>query len=102
MKILQFQEGIVTNLMKKEDPKQPTPALDIVQVTSWAHFFEEVPGLKRATRKRCRSCYDILSKNEGEKKAKELARNVNTYCGACESKPFLCFSCFSVKHDSLV
>ena len=102
MKILQFQEDIVTNLMKKEDPKQPTPALDNVQVTSGAHFLEEVPGPKRATRKRCRSCYDILSKNEGAKKARDLARKVNTYCGACEGKPFLCISCFSVKHDSLV
>ena len=102
MKILQFLEFFLTNLMKNKDPKQPTPAFDNVQVTSGALFLEEVPSPKRATRKRCRSYYDILSKNEGAKKARDLARKVNTYCGACEGKPFLCISCFSVKHDSLV
>ena len=50
---------------------------------------EEILGPKRATRKRCRSCYDLLSKNEGAKKARDMVRKVNTYSGACKGIQFL-------------
>ena len=50
-------------------------------------------------RKRCRGCYDKISKNENAKLASNKARRVSSYCVQCESKPHLCISCFAEKHE---
>ena len=90
------------NLMHKENPQQPIPTFDNVLTTSKAHFLMEVPGPKKAVRKRCRPCYDPLSNNKGAKKARVLTRKVKQYCDACKDESFLCIFCFIVKHDSSV
>ena len=54
-----------------------------------AHALTEMDGRCKDTRKRCRGCYDVLSKNEGYKVANNKARRVKTYCFECEGKPFL-------------
>ena len=64
-----------------------------------SHALMEMDGKCRDTRKRCRGCYDVLSKNEGYKVANNKARRVKTYCFECEGKPFLCVPCFKRLHE---
>ena len=72
MKIFQIQENNATNPMHKEDPQQPQAVVDNNQISSKEHFLNEVPGPKKATSKCCRSCYDLISKNEGTKKDRKF------------------------------
>ena len=74
--------------MHKEDPLQPTATFDNVQVTSKAHFLEEVFGHKRATRKHCKSDYDFIYSKLKSKDARGLTPKENIFCGACEGIPF--------------
>ena len=97
IKIRQFKDCIVENLMKRDETPETSAVEECIVPNS--HVLQEAPGPKRVTRKRCRSCYDILSQNEGVKKARASARKVNTFCAACEGKPYLCISCFNLKHD---
>ena len=63
-----------------------------------AHELIEADGPKSKSRKRSRSCYDQLANAEGTKTARSKTRRVNTYCNTCEDKPYLCVSCFNLKH----
>ena len=63
----------MNKLMHKENAIQ-LPAMLDEQEMPFAHFLEELPGPKKSTRKRCPSCYDLISQNEVVKKARDSAQ----------------------------
>ena len=63
------------------------------------HCLQEAEGQKRKTRKRCRGCYEMLARNESSKVAKINSKKVSTYCDSCDGSPYLCLSCFNLKHN---
>jgi hypothetical protein len=66
-----------------------------------SHYLVELEGQCRNVRKRCRGCYEVLSKNEGCSVAAAKARRVKTVCLQCENKPHLCPGCFERTHTHM-
>lgn len=52
----------------------------------------------RKLRKRCNSCYEMISKEKGPGIARKQAKRVATYCDTCDEKPAMCLECF-IKHQ---
>jgi hypothetical protein len=65
------------------------------------HYLVELEGQCQNVRKRCRGCYEVLSKNEGCSVADAKARRVKTVCLQCENKPHLCRGCFERTHSHM-
>ncbi|XP_064090806.1 piggyBac transposable element-derived protein 4-like [Macrobrachium nipponense] len=100
MSLRAFKESIVlfyTSSIMKEKNKPGKSSMNISGKSS--HCLKEAEGQKRKTRKRCRGCYEMLAANEGSKVAKIKSRKVSTYCDSCDGTPYLCLSCFNLKHN---
>lgn len=100
MGLTEFKESLAMSLITGEIEEEMSSGPKRTQVGGQrsSHALAEADGPKLKTRKRCRSCYETISNNEGAAAARRKARRVNTYCDSCEGKPFLCISCFSAKH----
>ena len=96
------QEGLAMSLITGVIGEEllPGPRRSDVGGKRTNHALVEAAGPKLKTRNRCRSCYEVIANNEGSSVARKKARRVNTFCDTCEGKPFLCVSCFSLKHSS--
>ena len=62
----------MTNLMQEEDTQQPSATLDNVQVTSKAHFLEEVAGHEGTLGSTVVPATSPIAKNERAKKKLEI------------------------------
>ena len=108
LRILKFRESIVLSLLTGSSEEVLRPGRRVTSVgpgpvlhtSEGQHCLTEVEGPKSKTRKRCRDCYDMISRNEGSRAATKMAKKVSTYCKHCEDKPFLCLSCFETRHLS--
>lgn len=102
--ITDFKESLMLSLITGCPSEKVKPGLKkIITPVSGnraAHFLGEAPGPKIKSRKRCRGCYEIISKIRGCKEARLKARRVSTYCESCEGTPFLCLDCFKLKHEA--
>ena len=99
--ITDFKEGLAMSLITRVIGEEllPSPRHSDVEGKCTNHALVEAAGPKLKTRKRCRSCYEVIANNEGSSVARKKTRRVNTFCDTCEGKPFLCVSCFSLKHS---
>lgn len=101
-KLVKFRESLVLSFLTgtpKEDIKPGKRRSQVKGTPSLCHCLAEAPGPKRKSRKRCVGCYEIISANEGSRMADKKARKVSTFCEGCSDKPFLCLSCFKIKHN---
>lgn len=101
MSIKEFRESLVLSLLT-DKPTEEIPVGNQkanIGGIRCEHVLCESDGKTRDVRKRCRGCYDIISKNEGFKIASSKARRVKTFCNLCEGKPFMCPSCFARLHE---
>lgn len=62
------------------------------------HILLRKEGPHRLTRHRCWGCYRINVAVFGSRLAKNKTNKVSTYCSQCPNKPYLCLSCFRLKH----
>ena len=62
------------------------------------HVLFEKPGPCRKGGKRCRGCYEVISRNEGSALTAAKACRVKTVCNKCEDKAYFCPSCFKKNH----
>ncbi|XP_068235664.1 uncharacterized protein [Palaemon carinicauda] len=101
--ITDFKQSIVMSFLKgkPEENIKPGPRRSQIEGTQSEHSLTEATGPKAKTRRRCRSCYEILSQNEGISVARKKARRVNTYCENCEGKPFFLSQLFHLETFSL-
>ena len=67
--------------------------------TSNVHILKEVEGQKRKTRKRCRLCYQKMSKSKGSAYARKNAKKINTICEKCKLP--ICIDCFQKDHKNI-
>ncbi|KAF2343998.1 PiggyBac transposable element-derived protein, partial [Trinorchestia longiramus] len=104
MDMTEFKECLVTSLItgKMNEEMLLKPKRCDIGGLRFRRALVEAEGPKRKTKKRSRSCYDIIANNEGSSVAKRKARRVNTFCDSCDGKPFLCVSCFSLKQSPRV
>ena len=102
MPILDFKESIMMSLVTGTLGMnlKPGPSSSVVSGIRSSHSLVEVDGPKSMKRKRCRGCYEQISAAEGSKVARSKARRISTYCDSCDGKPYLCISCFNMKHSS--
>ncbi|XP_047738345.1 piggyBac transposable element-derived protein 4-like [Hyalella azteca] len=101
MSILKFKESLAMSLIcgiAKEN-LNPGPGRSNISGKRKSHELVEADGPKSKKRKRCLSCYSQIANAEGTKVARSKTRKVNTYCDTCENKPYLCVSCFNLKHS---
>ena len=99
--LLQFKEFITLSFLTGEPEEKircGRRQSSINKAPQTVHVLAEAPGPKRKSRKRCVGCYELISLNEGSREAAKKAKKVSTFCEGCESKPFLCLSCFKLKH----
>ena len=99
--VTDFKEGLAMSLITEVIGEELLwdPRRSDVEGKRTNHALVEAAGPKLKTRKRCRSCYEVIANNEGSSEARKRARRVNTFCDTCEGKPFICVSCFSLKHS---
>ena len=69
---------------------------EVATTTTQKHQLIEVPGLKRTTRRRCSTCYKIMSRKYGPSIARSRSSTVNTRCSNC--KVYFCLDCFQKEH----
>lgn len=102
--LLNFQESLTLSLLtgsSQEDLRSGKRRVSVGGIrTEHQHYLVEAEGPKRTSRKRCVSCYEMISINEGSKVASKKAKKVSTYCQLCEGNPYMCMSCFATKHVS--
>lgn len=62
------------------------------------HQLTQIPRQEanKIVRKRCYSCYEKISQNEGREKAKKKKKQVATHCLTC--KKVFCLTCFNENH----
>ncbi|XP_068204630.1 piggyBac transposable element-derived protein 4-like [Palaemon carinicauda] len=99
--IKKFRESVVLPLLTGKPTEDIMIGKDFSPIGGKRslHVLVELDGKCRDVRKRCRGCYELLSKNEGSQIAARKARRVKTVCGQCEGKPHLCPSCFERLHS---
>ncbi|XP_066974315.1 piggyBac transposable element-derived protein 4-like [Macrobrachium rosenbergii] len=99
--IKKFRESVVLSLLTGKPTEDIKIGKDFSPIGGKRslHVLVELDGKCRDVRKRCRGCYELLSKNEGSQIAARKARRVKTVCGQCEGKPHLCPSCFERLHS---
>lgn len=100
--LLHFKESIILSLLSDSPFEKIRPGKKCssnVIPSGAQHFLSEAEGSKRASRKRCVGCYEMISTNEGSKVASKKAKKVSTFCSSCDGKPYQCLSCFETKHS---
>ena len=75
--LLSFQESLTLSLLTGSSQENLRPGKKRASVgriqTEQQHYLVEAEGPKRASRKRCVSCYEMLTINEGSKVAAKKA-----------------------------
>lgn len=101
MGVTEFKECLVMSLItgKMNEEMLPGPKRSDIGGLRSSHSLVEAEGPKLKTRKRCRSCNEIIANNESSSEARRKARRVTTFCDSCDGKPSLCVSCFSLRHS---
>ena len=104
LSLKKFRESLLLSLLTGTNEEKiqigREPSTTVTGGQRSEHFLIEMDGKARDTRKRCRGCYETIKENENSKIACLKAKRVKTYCGQCETKPFLYLSCFEQKHSA--
>ncbi|XP_046404681.1 piggyBac transposable element-derived protein 4-like [Ischnura elegans] len=94
LSILQFRENIITALLA-----QPTIAATPTASKKKEHFLKKYERATRVIQKRCKECYNSISKKDGREAAMKKTKKVVTYCPDCKNQPALCLECFKKIHN---
>ena len=98
--ILEFKDSVTMSLICGIAKENLNPGPDRAKISGKhkTHELVEADEPKSNNRKRCRGSYDQIANVEGTNVARSKACRVNTFCGTCEGKPYLCVLCFNLRH----
>ncbi|KAG5883474.1 hypothetical protein JTB14_008791 [Gonioctena quinquepunctata] len=89
--INKFREDVARTLLFGSDANRNRPMIPKV-----AHLFKKTD---EKTRKQCRTCCIILTKEMSRAEARKKVRKVQTYCDGFDGKPAMCQECH-IKNNS--
>ena len=96
IKIHKFRMDIAKALVNSKDLDAIKDIEGVVQRPKRVRHEMKRRDTNAASRKYCRRCYALLSKDPN-KKAKN-AKKVYTYCSGCVGEPAYCLDCFNATH----
>ncbi|CAK9824132.1 PiggyBac transposable element-derived protein 4 [Anthophora retusa] len=93
--ITEFRKKLAVYLTNCKEAEVPSSS---IATSKKRHNLQTQPGRVSAVRKCCKSCYEENAAQSGRKIARNLTKQVITFCDTCEGQPFLCLPCFNKIH----